>query len=161
MAKCTVCAHPRVNEINVALAVETVSMRSLATQYDLHEAAIRRHKKNHLPKEMVKARQVQEGLNADDVWKQLKNVNTVTLHILREAREQRDNDMALKAVARVERQAELIMKLLGELDESPKVNMLVVNSPQWVQIRSVLVNALQPYPEARIAVAAALEQVEQ
>lgn len=160
--QCTVCAHPKVNEINLQLAIETNSNRRIAEQYRLKEGAVYRHRLNHLPKEVVKARQVQEGLNADAIWKQLQQINITTLNILKEARDKKDHELALKAIARAEKQAELIMKLLGELDESPNVNVNValVSSPQWVSIRTVLLQSLLPYPDARAAVAGALQEVE-
>jgi hypothetical protein len=158
---CTVCAHPKVGEINLQLAIEANPNRQIASQYGLNEAAVRRHRANHLPKEVVKARQVQEGLNADAIWKQLQSINITTLNILKDAREKQDHDLALRAIARAEKQAELIMRLLGELDESPKlnVNVALVSTPQWVTIRTMLVQALLPYPEARAAVAKALQDL--
>jgi hypothetical protein len=44
--------------------------------------------------------------------------------------------------------------LLGELDEHP-VNVLI--SPEWLELRAVIVTALEPHPEARGAVLGALE----
>lgn len=99
-------------------------------------------------------------MNADAIWKQLQVINTTTLNILKSARDKGDHDLALRAIARAEKQAELIMKLLGELDESPQVNLTIVNSQQWIDMRTVLLAALQPYPDARVAVAKALQQVE-
>lgn len=87
---CTVCEHPKVGEINAQLAIESNSNRRIASQYRLGEAAIRRHRANHLPKAVVKARQVQEGLNADAIWKQLQVINTTTLNILKSARDKGD-----------------------------------------------------------------------
>jgi hypothetical protein len=48
--------------------------------------------------------------------------------------------------------------LLGELNRQPQVNILI--APEWLEVRAVLVQALQAYPEARTAVAAALAGVE-
>jgi len=67
-------------------------------------------------------------------------------------------ELVLKTAAQLKGQTELLAKLLGELDESPKVNILV--SPEWVQVRAVLLGALGPYPEARLAVAGQLRLVE-
>ena len=89
---------------------------------------------------------------------QLRAINNVTLHVLKEARDARNHDIALKAVDRVQRQLELQAKLLGDLDERPVVNILV--APQWIAVRSRLMRALEPYPEARAATAAALLEVE-
>jgi hypothetical protein len=59
-------------------------------------------------------------------------------------------------VDRIHRQIELQTKLLGELQESgPQVNVLV--APEWREIRVTVLQALQPYPEARAAVAEVLQ----
>jgi len=50
---------------------------------------------------------------------------------------------------------ELLAKLLGELDERPVINL--VAAPEWIQIRTAILVALQPYPEARVTVAEALD----
>jgi hypothetical protein len=157
---CTVCLHPQLHDINVQLAIEANSNRQIASQFGLNEAAIRRHRANHLPREVVKARQVQEGLSADAIWKQLHNINTVTLNIIKSGWDRGDYELVLRAISRIERQSELIMKLLGELNETPQVNVMVVNSPQWVNIRTTLLQALRPYPDARAAVAKALQKIE-
>jgi hypothetical protein len=99
-------------------------------------------------------------LNADAIWKQLQLINTATLNILKAAREKGEHDVALRAIARAEKQAELIMKLLGELDESPQISVTVVNSQQWIDMRTVILTALRPYPDARVAVANALQEIE-
>ena len=49
---------------------------------------------------------------------------------------------------------ELLAKLTGELDDKPEVN--IVLSPQWLTIRGAILEALEPFPEARVAVGARL-----
>ena len=46
-------------------------------------------------------------------------------------------------------------KLAGELDERPVVNLNV--SPEWIELRAVIVGALEPHPAAYRAVLRALE----
>lgn len=50
---------------------------------------------------------------------------------------------------------ELLAKLLSELDDRPQVKLLV--SPEWLELRAVIVAALEPYSEARGAVLRAIE----
>ena len=56
-----------------------------------------------------------------DVIGQLTHINTETLAILKAAKAARDHKTALLAIQRVEKQLELQARLLGEIDESPKV----------------------------------------
>ncbi len=151
---CTVCEHPERGALDKALAAGA-SNRSVASLYDVSEAAVRRHKGNHLPARVAKAQEEEDVREALDVVKQLKVINAASLNILEEAREQGKPSTALQAVDRIHKQIELQAKLLGELDDRPQVNVLV--SPEWLELRTVVVAALEPYPDARGSVLRALE----
>jgi hypothetical protein len=53
---------------------------------------------------------------------------------------------------------ELLLEVEGELDRGGTVNIVI--SPEWGQVRTVLLTALAPYPDARFAVADALVAIE-
>ena len=152
---CTLCEHPKRERINREL-VGGASNRSVASVYDVSEAAVRRHKGNHLPAKLLLAHQEEDVREALDVVRQLKAINAASLHILKEARDQGKPSTALQAIDRIQRQIELQAKLLGELDERPVVNLNV--SPEWLELRAVIVGALQPHPEALGAVVGALSE---
>ncbi len=164
---CSVCAHPEREGIDKALAAGA-QLRGLSRTYfgsAKAEDALGRHKAEHLPATVVQAEaawQVEQarGVVAEglDVVGQLRAINTITLHVLQEARDSQNYDITLKAVDRVQRQIELQAKLLGDLDERPVVNILL--APEWVAVRGALLRALAPYPTARTAAAAALLQME-
>ncbi len=151
---CTVCEHPERGALDKALAAGA-SNRSVASLYDVSEAAVRRHKGNHLPARVAKAQEEEDVREALDVVKQLKAINAASLNILKEARGQGKPSTALQAVDRIHRQIELQAKLLGELDDRPQVNVLV--SPEWLELRTVIVGALDHHPRARDAVLRAVE----
>jgi hypothetical protein len=67
-------------------------------------------------------------------------------------------ELVLKTAAQLESQQELLAKLIGQLQQEGTTNITI--SAEWLEVRTVLVKALQPYPEARTAVAAALSEVE-
>lgn len=67
-------------------------------------------------------------------------------------------ELVLKTAAQLESQQELLAKLIGQLQQEGTTNITI--SAEWLEVRAVLVQALQPYPEARIAVVAALSEVE-
>jgi hypothetical protein len=64
---------------------------------------------------------------------------------------------ALAAISQTRGNLELLGKLAGQLDEHPVVNLNV--SPQWLELRAVIVGALEPHPAAHGAVLRALESV--
>ena len=161
---CSICRHEAREAIDQAL-VGTASIRDIAALYRVSQDALSRHKADHLPLTVAKAeatRQVEQARGVVehglDVVAQLRAINSVTLHVLKEARERHDGELALKAVDRVQRQIELQAKLLGDLDERPQVNILI--APEWSRIHAVLLSALAPYPAARAAAAAALIEVD-
>lgn len=62
-------------------------------------------------------------------------------------------ELVLHASKRLEGMAELLARIRGELPE-PTIEVLV--SPAWLELRGRILRALEPYPEARQAVAAAV-----
>jgi hypothetical protein len=146
--------HPEREEINAALLSET-PLRDMARRYATSKDALARHRE-HLPVHLVKASDAAEVIQADTLLGRLLSLNAETMAILKEARAGRikDNELALRAIARAEKQLELQGKLLGELNEAPTVNILAV--PEWFSLRSTIIAALEPYPEAKQAVVRAL-----
>lgn len=63
-------------------------------------------------------------------------------------------ELVLKASARLETQLELVARLIGELRTDTTINVHL--SPEWVQLRTGILRALEPFPDARLAVARAL-----
>lgn len=64
--------------------------------------------------------------------------------------------MALKALEVEIKQFELTAKLTGQLNEAPQVNFLL--SPEYMELKQVIIKALEPYPEARQEAARALRE---
>jgi hypothetical protein len=155
---CTVCAHPRREEIDRAL-VEGVSTAEISGRYrTVGERAVRRHRSNHLPAKLVMAEKAAEMAEADDLLDQVGDLQRRALAILDRAEEVGELRTALSAIREARGNLELLAKLLGELDERPVVNLNV--SPEWLELRAVIVTALQPHPEALGAVVGALEGAE-
>jgi hypothetical protein len=64
--RCTVCDHPQRYSIDETL-VTGAPYRSVAKRFDLSESSVYRHKTEHLPAHLLKARQVEEVAQADDL----------------------------------------------------------------------------------------------
>ncbi len=154
---CTICTHPDRDAIEQAMVTDMPN-RAIARQWRVSKDAVARHKEDHLPSRVVKAQEATDLRQAFDVVQQLKAINGVTLAILKGAREMRNDKIALAAVDRVQRQIELQARLLGELDDRPVVNVLVL--PEWHRVRAVIIQALADEPSARIKVAAALRTID-
>ena len=151
---CTICTHPGLEAINRAL-VEGTPNRRIASHYDVTERAVRNHKANHLPTKLIMAQAAEEVAQADDLLEQVRDLQARTLAILEAAEGSREHRTALAAIREARSNLELLAKLLGELDERPQLNILI--SPEWLELRAVIVGALEPYSDARGAVLKALE----
>ncbi len=144
---CNVCSHREREAIDEAL-VSGVAFPALVAQYRVSKDSLSRHKANHLPAKLVMA------LAAEEVA-QAKDLQARTLAILEAAESTDQHRTALSAIREARSNLELLAKLLGELDERPQVNVLV--SPEWLELRAVIVTALEPHPQALRAVVGALE----
>jgi hypothetical protein len=152
--RCTVCDHPERHSIDEAL-VTGAPYRSVAKRFERSESAVYRHKTEHLPAHLLKAREVEEAARADDLLAQVRNLQTHALDILERAEKSGDLRTALSAISQARGNLELLGKLAGELDERPVVNLNI--SPEWLELRAVIVGALEPHPAAHGAVLRALE----
>jgi hypothetical protein len=151
---CTVCRHDSRAEIDRAL-VAGEAFRNIAERFGTSATALHRHKGEHLPAKLVMAQQAEEVAQADDLLADVRSLQERTLAILEAAEESNQHRTALSAIREARSNLELLAKLLGELDERPTVNVLI--SPEWLELRAVIVGALEPHPTARGAVLRALE----
>jgi hypothetical protein len=152
---CTVCSHEARAEIDRAL-VAGQSSYVLADRYSsLSRPAIERHKANHLPASLVMAQAAEEVAQADSLLEQVRDLQSRAYGILDKAEAADDLRTALGAIREARGNLELLAKLLGELDERPTLNVTV--SPEWLELRTVIVGALEPHPQARESVVRAIE----
>jgi hypothetical protein len=154
--RCTVCDHPEKQGIDEAL-VSGAPYRSVAKRFGLSDSAVYRHKSEHLPAHLLKGREVEEVAQADDLLEQVRHLQAHVLDILERAEKTGDLRTALAAISQARGNLELLGKLAGELDERPVVNLNV--SPEWLELRAVIVGALEAHPAAHTAVLRALEGV--
>jgi hypothetical protein len=156
--KCTVCTHPDRGAIDEAL-VGATALSALSAKYrDISEDALGRHKANHLPAKLVMAAAAEEAAQADNLLDQVRDLQGRAYGILDKAESAGDLRTALGAIREARGNLELLAKLLGELDERPVVNLTL--SPEWLELRAMIVGALEPHPAARESVLLALESVD-
>ena len=73
-----------------------------------------------------------------------------------DALEQQNAKEDPKSWAMVSREArgyvELMGKALDRIREAPPAQITIINNPEWVELRTLIITALEPYPDARQAV---------
>lgn len=152
--KCSVCGHPELEAINKAL-VSGQSNRSVAAKYNLSVTSVRRHKENHLPKSLVKAQARKEIVQADSVMGDVSMIRSRLLTLLDIAEREGDIKNTCTVIKELRSTIELLAKVSGELETKTEINIIQNNT--WIEIRTCVIDALKPYPEARRAVIHALE----
>jgi hypothetical protein len=78
--------------------------------------------------------------------------------VLTKAENADDLRTAVAAIREARGCVELLGKLAGQLQDAPTVNLVL--SPEWLSIQANILMALEPHPDARLAVAHALGKVQ-
>ena len=169
--RCHACEHPERATIDVGLA-EHRSVYAMAKHFGISRFSLYRHRKRHLT-EAVLAKLVGssnyavanlEELRTNEAERLLSNAVEVRRRLYSNAESAEragDYRAASQSYAFILRSLELIGKLLDQFKGHAKqtVNQLVI-SPDYIRLRAALIQALQPYPEARQGVARVLRELE-
>ena len=152
---CTICTHRERRAIDRALVMQ-VPFRNIAQQHDLSPDAVYRHGRDHLPELLVKAQEAEDAAAADDLLASVRDLQETTLRLLTTAERAGKLGTAVMAIREARGNLELLARLTQQLDTRPTLNLLIV--PEWLTVRAVLLEALSPYPDARVAVAGRLAE---
>ncbi len=156
---CSVCSHTERAAIDKALALGQLPKRRVASLYAVSEQALRRHRAEHLPRKLADAQAVSRTVEAVDLLAELTELREKAMSLLLLAEAAGDIRTALAGIREARACLELLAEVQGELDRRPTLNLLAV-SPDWLAVRSEVMRALSPYPEARRAVADGLVALE-
>lgn len=168
---CQVCRHQKRHQIEIAL-VHRVPLRVIAARFNVSRDAVHRHKTNHLSPQLAAAILTAQRPSEIDLeaLQRTESEGLLASLVHQRARLQQHSELALelgdvKAATGVERaicsNLELVSRLLGQLVTRHEVrHSSVLLSPDYLRLRSVLIEALHPYPDAARAVGAALHALE-
>jgi hypothetical protein len=147
-------------ELDKAYLNNEISLQDYADKVGCKSrSSVERHVKGHLPDALLKATDIENVANADSLLDQLKDAREKTLSLLDKAEQAGDTRIYGPPVAylrEIREQVKLMAELEGRLAAQPQINILV--NPQWVELRTLIINALEPYPEAREAVVHAIRE---
>jgi hypothetical protein len=152
--------------------VRGMSFRALASRFGLHADAIGRHSANHLSPVQRAALLTAVQPTAIDLDKlhEQEGANLLANLVAQRGRLQvfgevaadaGDTRAAVSAEAGITSNLALTAKLLGAIVQRMDVrHSSILISPDYLRLRSALVDALRPFPEAARAVGAALHRLE-
>ena len=169
-AKCTICSHRELAQIDTALA-RGVSVPAIARRFKLGIHSLYRHGRAHLPAQLRASLLAGPDLAGVDLEKLKESEsqslldNLVSLRhrlfaCLDTAEEFGDAGMVTRVAGALHANLELTGKLLGDLGVGSTNVTNILIAPQYIEMRVALVQALSAFPEARLAVAQALHQIE-
>jgi len=168
---CKVCLHPERPAIDVGLA-EHRSIQAMKARFGVSLDSLYRHRRKHMTKEMLAklasgSAYVVENLTelkTKESERLLANAVEVRRRLYANAEgaeKTGDYKAATASYAVIIRSLELIGKLLDQFKgrERTTVNQLLI-APDYIRLRGALLHALLPFPEARMAVAKVLRDLE-
>jgi hypothetical protein len=143
---CTICSHPARDNIEAAL-IRRVPYRTIEDRFKVTHGPLSRHTNECLAEDVQRALSEYRAKNGVKVLSKL-SAMIDRLDAFLDKAEGSNNALEFRAVAAEWRkQLELIAKLQGELAQEGTIT--IVNNPEWVELRTVIVQALLPHPEAR------------
>lgn len=153
---CTICQHPERDEINSLLASTDANFAAISRNFaGITDDALKRHKELHIPELLSKSNDIKEIVNADSLLLKLQEEAVFVREMRDSAKAGGDIELALKAVDRALKCIELYAKVQGLIQEHPTVVNITLNA-EWISLRTTIITALEPFPDARRAVIDAL-----
>ena len=153
MATCSICKREDVEKINHDLFSGRYTQQQVADKYHVTPSTLCRHKA-HTKTQLIQAGEATES----DPLTAIQRVNELddrAEQLYRSCLKKGDNLNAIRALKEMRELVSLAARLNGELNQNVIHNHLHI-SPEWAVLRAAILQALQPYPEARAAILDAL-----
>jgi hypothetical protein len=155
---CTICSHGSRYDIDSILVDRSKPYRDIARQYDVSKDAISRHvSSGHISELVALAADAERGARADTLLDRIEALQSRTLAILEATEDTNEHRTALAAIREARSNLELIGEVTRELNRTPTLNLTL--HPEYIEARTLIVQALAPHPEARDAVVRAIASV--
>lgn len=147
---CLVCHLPEPEQalVEASLASGTPLYR-LAKKWGINRASLRAHKDNHMGPALMELRTERIANGVRTVEAQVEEVVARDDAMYDAARAVRNMPLAIKANNSKADHLELLAKLRGELDDRPQITFNYLQHPSYVAVRTIIFEALEPYPEVR------------
>jgi hypothetical protein len=153
---CSICSHDAHREIDLQL-VHGKSKRRIAADFHLSEAAVWRHFREHLPELLAKAYEAAQVADANVLLSDLAKIRESTLTVLDKAERSNHWEAVLKSVREARENIRILGELQGKIATQGTTNIHL--APEWLELRTVIVRALEPHEDALSDVLRALEGV--
>jgi ABC-type phosphate transport system auxiliary subunit len=157
-SRCKCGQYPGHLELDKAYLNNEISLQEYADRVGCKSrSSVERHVKGHLPGALLKATDIKDVANGDSLLDELKKARDRTFSLLDKAEAAADTRVYGAPVAylkEIREQLKFIAELEGKISSQPQIT--IINNPEWIELRTVIVQALDPYPEAKEAVVHAI-----
>jgi hypothetical protein len=154
---CTICSHPARETIDSSL-VRRVSYRNISKRFGVSETALSRHLNDHLAEYVQRALATYGEEKGIRVLDKLSGIVQRLEAFLDKAEADEDGLGFRATAAELRKQLELTAKLQGELQQEGTTNITL--NPEYLELRSAILVALEPHPDAAEAVSRAMLELE-
>ena len=179
--KCSICTHPHRDQIESEMIARRADVKTGKT-FGASVDALRNHRQRCIPIILKRARLADDIKRAEWIYRETERLYRAAVEVIETAENSRDVDLAvlmadmtpdhrqkvteaasiisatrsdvLKAVSTARPVIEMVGKLQGQMTETVTINLH--QSPDFVELRNCILEALEPYHEARLAVGEAM-----
>jgi len=140
--KCTICAHPKRNEIEILLLSGTSSLRDIAGQFGISKSSLERHKsQGHISEVLAKAEHAAQTSHCNNLLNQVQELREKSLSLLKKAEESGDLRTSAIFLRELREQIRLLAAMALEVererekDEHIEVHLLWSDKPTRIYCR--------------------------
>lgn len=147
---CSICEDPRRDEFDRRARIED-NIAKIAQDFALSYDAFYRHiKANHHIREVTAIPTSAELATSEDIYKEIERWHDEAKDLQRAAKAGGDIKTALLGLEKALKCLELMLRIHGQISDAPQIT--IINNPEWVEIRTLIIGALDPFPDAKQAV---------
>lgn len=160
-APCKLCHHPQRESFDAAIVLGQESQQSIATRAEVDRHSVARHRQ-HITPALAEVQRQRETAGAASALDRIEELYRDARQVLDAAKAGGQGSLTLSAIDRLTKLTELLAKITHELDESARVNVAVFNAETdqtFLAACAAIVAALEPWPDARLAAAAAIREL--
>jgi len=150
---CSICQHLQRDAIERAI-LSGEPIRRIAARYNVSESALRRHRNKHFAEVLRQSKEAAEMARAEKLAEFILFVRNEALSVYKEARKGKRLRIALEALGLGLTATSVLGKLVGEMGE--RIEVKLTESKDWLELQRVILEALDPFPEARQVLSRAL-----
>lgn len=158
--RCQCCAHPRADDLNRDLVRGSISKNAIGRKYGIHPDAVHRHARDHLDEatrreiavviKRERAQSVATELNDErlDIGNTYEALARRVERLISKAEQDGNDGLALASMEGLRKVLHDIATMQGKLSQQLTVQVSLMESKEWIELRSILDRIFHEHPAA-------------